>query len=80
MRLALFVWNYDPASINYAKLLTGINKIIAIVGGFHLTGGRIYEDAIEPTLKELKKNKPRLFSLLSLNRMESYKPNKARTT
>ncbi|MBA3749580.1 MAG: MBL fold metallo-hydrolase [Nitrosopumilus sp.] len=46
-------------TINYAKLLTGINKIFAIVGGFHLTGGGIYEEAIEPTIKELKKMDPR---------------------
>jgi 7,8-dihydropterin-6-yl-methyl-4-(beta-D-ribofuranosyl)aminobenzene 5'-phosphate synthase len=45
-------------TINYAKLLIGINKIFAVVGGFHLTGGGIYEDAIEPTLKELKKMNP----------------------
>lgn len=45
-------------TITYAKLLTGINEIFAVVGGFHLTGGGIYEDAIEPTLKELKKMNP----------------------
>lgn len=45
-------------TINYAKMLTGINKIFAVVGGFHLTGGGIYEEAIEPTIKELKKNNP----------------------
>jgi 7,8-dihydropterin-6-yl-methyl-4-(beta-D-ribofuranosyl)aminobenzene 5'-phosphate synthase len=41
-------------TINYAKLLTGVNEIFAVVGGFHLTGGGIYEDAIEPTIRELK--------------------------
>ena len=46
-------------TINYAKFLTGINKIYAIVGGFHLTGGGIYEDAIESTIRELKKINPR---------------------
>jgi len=43
-------------TINYAKKITGINKIHAIVGGFHLPAGGIYEDAIEPTLEELVKN------------------------
>ncbi|MGD9534744.1 MAG: MBL fold metallo-hydrolase [Candidatus Nitrosocosmicus sp.] len=41
-------------TINYAKSLTGINRVFAVVGGFHLTGGGIYEDAIEPTIRELK--------------------------
>lgn len=45
-------------TVNYAKALTGVNKIFAIVGGFHLTGGGIYEDAIEPTIKELKRIDP----------------------
>ena len=45
-------------TINYAKILTGINKVFAVVGGFHLTGGGIYDDAIEPTLRELKKINP----------------------
>jgi 7,8-dihydropterin-6-yl-methyl-4-(beta-D-ribofuranosyl)aminobenzene 5'-phosphate synthase len=42
-------------TINYAKKITGINKIHAIIGGFHLPAdGTIYEAAIEPTLKEFK--------------------------
>jgi 7,8-dihydropterin-6-yl-methyl-4-(beta-D-ribofuranosyl)aminobenzene 5'-phosphate synthase len=45
-------------TINYAKSLTGIDKIFAVVGGFHLTGGGIYEDAIDPTITELKKADP----------------------
>lgn len=45
-------------TVNYAKTLTGIDKIFAIVGGFHLTGGSIYEEAIEPTIKELIKIDP----------------------
>jgi 7,8-dihydropterin-6-yl-methyl-4-(beta-D-ribofuranosyl)aminobenzene 5'-phosphate synthase len=46
-------------TINYAKKITGINKIHAIVGGFHLPAdGGIYEAAIEPTLKELQKANP----------------------
>jgi 7,8-dihydropterin-6-yl-methyl-4-(beta-D-ribofuranosyl)aminobenzene 5'-phosphate synthase len=46
-------------TINYAKLLTGIDKIFAVLGGFHLTGGGIYEEAIEPTIRELKNANPR---------------------
>lgn len=46
-------------TINYAKKLTGIEKIYAILGGFHLPADNgIYEEAIEPTLKELEKANP----------------------
>ncbi|MDN5868994.1 MAG: MBL fold metallo-hydrolase [Candidatus Nitrosocosmicus sp.] len=46
-------------TINYAKKLTGIEKIYAILGGFHLPADNgIYEEAIEPTLKELQKANP----------------------
>ena len=42
-------------TINYAKKITGINKIHAVIGGFHLPAdGGIYEAAIESTLKELQ--------------------------
>jgi 7,8-dihydropterin-6-yl-methyl-4-(beta-D-ribofuranosyl)aminobenzene 5'-phosphate synthase len=46
-------------TINYAKKITGIHKIYAIIGGFHLSAdGGIYEEAIEPTLKELQNIDP----------------------
>ena len=46
-------------TINYAKKITGIDRIHAIIGGFHLPAdGRIYEAAIEPTLKEFQKTQP----------------------
>jgi 7,8-dihydropterin-6-yl-methyl-4-(beta-D-ribofuranosyl)aminobenzene 5'-phosphate synthase len=46
-------------TINYAKKITGISRIYAIIGGFHLPAdGGIYEAAIEPTLKELQKPDP----------------------
>ena len=45
-------------TINYSKSLTGISKIYAIVGGFHLTGG-IHEDIIESTVRELQNADPR---------------------
>ena len=44
-------------TIRYAKLLTGINRIHSVIGGFHLTGG-MYEDKIEPTIEELQKADP----------------------
>ena len=45
-------------TINYSKSLTGISKIYAIVGGFHLTGD-IHEDVIESTVRELQNADPR---------------------
>jgi 7,8-dihydropterin-6-yl-methyl-4-(beta-D-ribofuranosyl)aminobenzene 5'-phosphate synthase len=46
-------------TINYAKKITGIDRIHAIIGGFHLPAdGGIYEAAIEPTLKEFQKAQP----------------------
>ncbi|MFZ0512549.1 MAG: MBL fold metallo-hydrolase [Candidatus Nitrosopolaris sp.] len=46
-------------TINYAKKITGINQIHAIVGGFHLPAdGGIHERGIEPTLKELERADP----------------------
>jgi 7,8-dihydropterin-6-yl-methyl-4-(beta-D-ribofuranosyl)aminobenzene 5'-phosphate synthase len=41
-------------TIKYAKKITGIEKIYAVIGGFHLSG-KIYEDIIDPTLDELVK-------------------------
>ena len=46
-------------TMNYAKKITGVDKIYAIIGGFHLPAdGGIYEEAIDPTLKELQKADP----------------------
>ena len=46
-------------TIKYAKKITGVDKIYAVIGGFHLlTDGGIYEEAIDPTLKELQKANP----------------------
>jgi 7,8-dihydropterin-6-yl-methyl-4-(beta-D-ribofuranosyl)aminobenzene 5'-phosphate synthase len=46
-------------TINYAKKITGVDKIYAVIGGFHLPAdGGIYEAAIEPTLDELQKVDP----------------------
>ena len=47
-------------TINYAKKITGVNKVYAVIGGFHLPAdGGIYEAAIEPTLDELQKSDPK---------------------
>ena len=46
-------------TIDYAKKVTGIDKVYAILGGFHLPAdGGIYEEAIEPTVKELLRIDP----------------------
>ena len=46
-------------TVNYAKQVTGIDKVYAVVGGFHLPAdGGIFEEAIDSTLKELQKIDP----------------------
>ena len=46
-------------TINYAKIVTEIDKVYAVLGGFHLPAdGGIFEEAIEPTLNELQKIDP----------------------
>ena len=46
-------------TINYAKKVAETDKVHAVLGGFHLPAdGGIYEEAIEPTLKELQKIDP----------------------
>lgn len=45
-------------TINYAKKITGISKVHAVIGGFHLPAGGIYGEAIEPTIKEIEKINP----------------------
>ncbi len=41
-------------TINYARKITGIDQVYAVIGGFHLSGP-FFEPAIEPTISELKK-------------------------
>ena len=46
-------------TLNYAKDLTGVEKIYAIMGGFHLPAdGGIYEEAMDPTIKEIQNADP----------------------
>jgi 7,8-dihydropterin-6-yl-methyl-4-(beta-D-ribofuranosyl)aminobenzene 5'-phosphate synthase len=46
-------------TVNYAKKVTGIDKVYVVVGGFHLPAdGGLFEGAIDPTLKELQKMDP----------------------
>ena len=44
--------------LKYAKELTGEDRIFAILGGMHLTGG-IFESIIPRTIDELERLKPR---------------------
>ena len=45
-------------TLNYAKELTGEDRIFAVLGGMHLSGG-IFEPIIPTTLQELEKLKPK---------------------
>jgi len=44
-------------TINFARKVTGVEKIYALIGGFHLTG-EAYEGLIPLTVAELKRAKP----------------------
>ncbi len=44
-------------TVNYAKEVTGISKLHAVIGGFHLTGP-MFEPIIEDTVLALKKMNP----------------------
>jgi len=46
-------------TVSYAQHITGIKKIYAIIGGFHLAG-KNFEDRIEKTVEQLKKIAPNL--------------------
>lgn len=45
-------------TLEYAKELTGVDDVYAVIGGMHLTGG-MFEPIIPRTMKELEKLKPK---------------------
>ena len=46
-------------TVNYAQKVTGIDKVCAVIGGFHLPADDgIFEGAIDSTLNELQKIDP----------------------
>ncbi len=44
-------------TVKNAQRITGIDKILAVIGGFHLSGA-LFEPLIDPTIEELKKLDP----------------------
>jgi 7,8-dihydropterin-6-yl-methyl-4-(beta-D-ribofuranosyl)aminobenzene 5'-phosphate synthase len=46
-------------TIRHAQALTGIQKVYAVLGGFHLTGA-LFEPTIPPTVAALKELNPAL--------------------
>jgi 7,8-dihydropterin-6-yl-methyl-4-(beta-D-ribofuranosyl)aminobenzene 5'-phosphate synthase len=44
-------------TVKYARKITGIERVHAVLGGFHLTGP-VFEPIINPTIEEMKKIKP----------------------
>jgi len=46
-------------TVNYVQQITGIKKVYAVMGGFHLAG-KAFENRIQPTIKELKRINPHL--------------------
>ncbi len=45
-------------TVHYAMELTGIQEVLAVLGGFHLTGG-IFEKIIDPTVQAMLEINPR---------------------
>ncbi len=45
-------------TLNYAKELTGKDRVYAVLGGMHLSGG-LFEQIISKTVRELEELKPR---------------------
>ena len=66
--------------INYAKELTGEDRIYAVIGGLHLTGG-MFEQLIPKTAEELERMKPRFIipchcsGLKAMNEIATKMPN-----
>ncbi len=46
-------------TLQYARSITGVSEIYAVIGGFHLTG-RIFEPIIPPTIQALKEFSPKV--------------------
>ncbi len=46
-------------TLQYARSITGVSEIYAVIGGFHLTG-RIFEPIIAPTIQALKEFSPKV--------------------
>ena len=44
-------------TVNYARQVTGLDRVHAVMGGFHLTG-KHFEPVIEPTVQALKELAP----------------------
>lgn len=44
-------------TVEYAKKLAGMDKVHAVLGGFHLTG-RTFDPIIQPTIDEMRRIKP----------------------
>jgi 7,8-dihydropterin-6-yl-methyl-4-(beta-D-ribofuranosyl)aminobenzene 5'-phosphate synthase len=44
-------------TVHYARKVSGVDRVLAVLGGFHLTGP-IFEPLIEPTIEEMKRIDP----------------------
>lgn len=44
-------------TVHYARKVSGVDKVLAVMGGFHLTGP-IFEPLIEPTIEEMERINP----------------------
>lgn len=46
-------------TVKYAKQIAGVDKVHAVIGGFHLTGN-FYAPIIEPTIQDMKQIEPKI--------------------
>jgi 7,8-dihydropterin-6-yl-methyl-4-(beta-D-ribofuranosyl)aminobenzene 5'-phosphate synthase len=46
-------------TVRYARKLTGVDRVYAVIGGFHL-GTPLFEPIIEPTVKALEEFQPQV--------------------
>lgn len=44
-------------TVEFAKKITGTDRVHSVMGGFHLTG-KLFESIIQPTIEEMKKIQP----------------------
>jgi 7,8-dihydropterin-6-yl-methyl-4-(beta-D-ribofuranosyl)aminobenzene 5'-phosphate synthase len=59
-------------TVFYAKAITGVDKIHAVLGGFHLSGP-IFEPIIEKTITEFKEIKPEIITPMHCTGWEAIK-------
>lgn len=66
-------------TVRYARALTGVEHVHAVLGGFHLTG-KVFEPIIGPTVDGLAALAPEVVSTGALHRLAGHAPAREPTT